>query len=202
MDSSGARACPFSIVVSVMQPMYRRDRTSRNPNCGFDRQKEFIMRAKQLFTLTALTFAVCSVLADEVPNAPLTRAQVVQSVRAARAAGMLLPAGEGPAVSEYPQTGAPTSSLTRAEVDQDVLQARAARALEPAGEGQAVPEYPPAGGASISLTRAQVKDEVLEARANGEMTPAGQADVSMEHVAQPIRTAASSSPRLLARIEH
>ena len=53
------------------------------------------MQAKQLFALTTLALAGSAVLAEEAPRAPLTRAEVAQSVLDARAAGTLLPAGEG-----------------------------------------------------------------------------------------------------------
>jgi hypothetical protein len=163
-----------------------------------DRHKESIMKAKQLFTLTALAVAGCAVFADEAPNGPLPRAAVVQSVLEARAAGTLQPNGQGPTVPGYPQTGAPASTLTRTEVGSEVAQARAAGTLQPIGQASAQDEYALAGNAVSTLTRAQVQEQVLAARAIGELTPAGQADLTMEHGVQPARTATLSSGKLLA----
>jgi hypothetical protein len=138
------------------------------------------MKVKQLFTLTALALAGGAVLADQAPGAPLTRAQVVRSVLAARAAGTLLPAGEGPQGPGYPQAGATTSSLTRAQMKAEVLQARATGTLLHAGSVAPEEEmaFAQAHPSTSTLTRAQVKAEVLQARADGELIPAGEAEYS------------------------
>jgi hypothetical protein len=157
---------------------------------------ELIMRVKQLFTLTVLALAGSAVLADEAPGAPLTRAEVVQSVLAARAAGALHPAGEGPQGPGYPQAGAATSTLTRAQMKAEVLQARAAGTLPHAGSVAPEEEmvYAQAHPSTSTLTRAQVKAEVLQARANGELVPAGEAEYSaMGPIEHTTRTAASTS---------
>ena len=72
---------------------------------------------------------------------------------AARAAGTLMPAGQGE--PGYPQAGDTASKVTRAQVDNQVLQARADGTLMPAGGANYAPGYPKAGDPSTStLTRA------------------------------------------------
>ena len=56
----------------------------------------------------------------------------MQSVLAARAAGTLMPAGQGE--PGYPQAGDTASKVTRAQVDNQVLQARANGELLATGE--------------------------------------------------------------------
>lgn len=136
------------------------------------------MRAKQIFALTALTLAAGAVLADEAPGAPLTRAEVVQSVLDARANGTLRHAGEiAPEEQmEYAQAHPSTSTLTRADEKADVRAARADGTLRHSGEvaPEEQMEYAQAHPSTPTLTRAEVKAEVLEARADGTLIPAGQ----------------------------
>jgi hypothetical protein len=156
------------------------------------------MQVKQLFALAALALAGTAVLADEAPGTPLTRAEVIQSVLAARAAGTLMPAGQG----EYPQsTPADTASTrTLSQARAEVLQARAEGTLRHAGE--AAPEeqmaYERAHPSTSVLTRAEVKAEVLQARANGELVPAGEGEypesaeaTHVAHVAAPHQSVAA-----------
>jgi Domain of unknown function (DUF4148) len=142
--------------------------------------QEIIMKTKQLFALTALTLAASAVLADEAPGTPLTRAEVVQSVLAARANGTLRHTGEiapEEMTADKAQIEAP-SNLTAAQESAIVLQARAAHAL--AHTGPVAPEedmeYAQAHPSTSTLARAEVKAEVLEARADGTLIPAGQAE--------------------------
>jgi hypothetical protein len=131
------------------------------------------MNVKQLLGFTALALAAGSALAQD---GPLTRAEVRRQVLEARAAGTLIPAGEG-ITPGYAKANARRSDLSRAQVKDEVLQARASGQLQPAGEG--APEdriYAQAVSAPSTLARADVKAEVLEARANGELIPAGQGE--------------------------
>lgn len=84
------------------------------------------MIRKQVFVLAALGVAAGTALAQQAPGTPLTRAEVVQSVLQARAAGMQLPVGEGSQEIAQP---AAASTLTRAQVHAQVLQARAEGSL-------------------------------------------------------------------------
>ena len=110
------------------------------------------MKVKQLFAVSALAVVSSAVFAQEAPGAPLTRAEVVQSVRDARAAGTLMPAGEGD--PGYPQAGRTQSSVSRAEVQTQVQQARANGTLLASGEGD--PGYPKPGDNTSTLTRSEV----------------------------------------------
>jgi len=136
------------------------------------------MKAKQLFALTALTLAAGAVLADDAPGAPLTRAEVAQSVLAARADGTLRHAGDIAPEEEMEAARAhpSTSTLTRTDEKADVLAARAAGTLRHSGEiaPEEQMEYAQAHPSTSTLTRAEVKAEVLEARANGTLIPAGE----------------------------
>ena len=138
------------------------------------------MNATRFFATAALTLAAGAALADEAPAAPLTRAEVAQSVLDARANGTLRHAGD---IAPEEQTQArqelaAPSSVTRAQESSNVLQARAAGAL--AHTGSAAPEddmrFAQAHPSISTLTRAEVKADVLEARANGTLTPAGEAE--------------------------
>jgi len=184
-------------VEAVMQQMCRRDCKAPQPNRGLNRHNEFIMSAKQLFTLATLALAASAVFADEAPGAPLTRAEVAQSVLAARSAGTLAPAG--PAYDGPPARTAPsTSSLTRSDRKADVLQARAAGTLRHAGEvGPEEASARQALSAPSTVTRAEVKAEVLQARASGELTPAGEAEVPMAQASHTTRTAVARSHPLV-----
>src|ERR1700742_2151695 len=95
------------------------------------------MKIKQVIALGVFAVAAGSVLAAEPTSnstdssAPLTRAEVKQSVLAARAAGDLIPAGEG---FDYPAPVQSHSSVSRSELRHEVLQARADGSLRHAGE--------------------------------------------------------------------
>ena len=129
------------------------------------------MKVHQLFTVSVLSLAASVVMAGTPgDNAPLTRAQVSQSVIAARAAGQLTPAGEGERAFEPTKS---TSTLTRSEMKREVIEARADGELRPAGEG--ADETYLAKTATVSdLTRADVKAATLQARKAGELVPAGE----------------------------
>jgi hypothetical protein len=161
---------------------------------------EYIMRAKQLFALTALTLAAGAVLADEAPGAPLTRAEVVQSVLAARAAGTLAHAGPVAPEEEmeYARAHPSTSTLTRADEKADIRAARADGTLRHAGEiaPEEQMEYAQAHPSTSTLTRAEVKAEVLEARANGTLTPAGEGEYPAGQVGNPDFRAAYAANRV------
>ena len=131
-----------------------------------------------------LALAVSSAFAAPPPDSaqPLTRAEVRQSVLAARAAGELKPAGaayDGPP----PYSNTEPSDLTRSEARSDVIVARNLRRLTPAGEGAAY-SLPPTP--TSTRVRAEVKRQTLQARAAGALVPAGEGSpVSM---AQFVRT--------------
>ena len=146
------------------------------------------MNIKQALALTALTLAGGAVLADEAPGAPLTRAEVRQSVLDARASHTLAHPGEAGPEEKTPyqaQIAAP-STVTRGEEKAEVLQARRAGTLvPPSGWGpeddmKAAQAHPSTSG----LTRAEVKNDVLQARANGTLIPAGQGEFTGDTPAQ------------------
>jgi hypothetical protein len=140
-----------------------------------DSEQESITKVKQVFAVGVLALATGAVFADQSPAAPVTRAEVIQSVLAARAAGTLIPAGEG--VLPRHQGPGLGSDTTRAAVNAEVLQARANGDLVPAGDGALGNKaYNQMVAARSSVTRDQVKSEVLEARANGTLIPAGEGE--------------------------
>jgi len=163
------------------------------------------MKVKQFFAFTALALAGSAVFADQAPTAPLTRAEVAQSVLAARADGTLIPAGEDAEGAWYSPADAAPSTLTRAQVQAEVRQARADGTLIPAGAAAdedllAGAVGRAAAGTSSTLTRAQVKAEVLHARAEGELMPAGEAEgYPPEHATDPARSAAASGQNQTSR---
>jgi Domain of unknown function (DUF4148) len=105
------------------------------------------------------------------PSRPLTRAEVRQSVLAARASGQLLLAGEA-TVYPAPEPSVP-STFTRREARAEVLQARAAGELIPAGERDDAFFARSQEDTHSDVTRAEVKAETLEARDEGKLIPAG-----------------------------
>jgi hypothetical protein len=155
------------------------------------------VKVKQVFALGALALATGAVLAQE---SPVSRAEVAQSVLAARAAGTLTPAGEG---VDPGYNGAGPSQTTRAAVNTATLQARAAGQL--AHTGSVAPEedmeYAQAHPSTSTLARAEVKQEVLEARAEGTLIPAGQGEFAGTE--QVVRTAQIVNPfhAIFARLE-
>lgn len=127
----------------------------------------------QRYTLSVLSVAAAAfanvALADE--PATRTRTEVVAEVLSARAAGTLIPAGEGLVQTRSLPTNA-ASVVTRDSVKAEVLEARAAGELSPAGEFLQYDARQPAG---VSLlTRAAVKASVVAARRAGELMPAGE----------------------------
>ena len=133
------------------------------------------MKVNQWFVVTAFTIAAGAALAGQPDgNASLTRAEVRQSVLAARAAGELLPAGDA---EDYLQdhVSAP-STLTRSEVRHEVIEARAAGQLIPAGPAEDEAIDRAELSARSSLSRADVTMATLHARDAGELLPAGDAD--------------------------
>jgi hypothetical protein len=133
------------------------------------------MQVKQMFVVGALALATGAVFAQESAGVPLSRAEVVQSVLAARAAGTLMPAGEG-AGPGYPGAGDLTSTVSRAAVKAAVLEARAKGELLPPsgvmdwkGVRALAAETPPS-----TLARSTVREEVLAARDAGTLMPAGE----------------------------
>ena len=153
------------------------------------------MKVNRLVTLAALTLAGSAVFADETPTAPLTRAQVAQSVLDARAAGRLAPAGPGYDGPPARTAAGISSQLTRAEMNAEVLQARAAGTLPHAGAVAPEEEmaYAQAHPSTSFVARAQVKAEVLQARARDQLVPAGEAEYSaMRPPELATRTAATS----------
>jgi|KBSSwiStaDraftv2_1062776.scaffolds.fasta_scaffold2486509_1 hypothetical protein len=136
------------------------------------------MKAKQIFTITALALAAGGAFAQQA--APTSRAEVKQEVLAARANGTLRHAGEaGPEeMTPYRAQVEAASTLTRAEGKNAVLQARAAHQL--AHAGAVAPEeemaYARAHPSTSAFTRAEVRLQVLDARANGTLIPAGQGE--------------------------
>ena len=132
------------------------------------------MNAKTAFLISALMLAAGSASADESSRpAPLTRAQVKQSVLAAQAARQLIPAGEG----EIRVGLTSRSTLTRQEVAREVVGAERAGELVPAGEGEF---RDPLTTGGVTLSRAQVKAATLRAVAAGEIIPAGEASDEQE----------------------
>jgi Domain of unknown function (DUF4148) len=132
------------------------------------------MNLKQAFTLSALALAAGVALAGE---SPLTRDGVRNDVIAARAAGTLMPAGEG-AEPGYVTTTAPI--VARAQIKSEARQVYATKA-------RAIPEYESAGNnlqaldyarqvkAPATITRSERKEATLAARSHGELMGAGEA---------------------------
>ncbi|CAN5801953.1 hypothetical protein BH11PSE8_BH11PSE8_10410 [soil metagenome] len=148
------------------------------------------MQTKHLIALSALAFATSAAMA-----APLTRADLEQSVVAARASHQLRPAGDA---ADYTAPLQATSSTTRAQVESEVSVARAAGQLQPAGEAGDEPYAWIATDTGTRVSRASVKAETLRARANGELVPAGEG-VEDSFFA---RAATPATPNRLARALH
>lgn len=113
-------------------------------------------------------------MAQTAVNTPLTRAEVRQSVIAARAAGQLFASGDAYEYSQ-PQVVMP-SSLERSTVHADVLAAAAAGALVDDGEGDGA--VVAAASTGSTLTRADVKLATARARDAGELISVGEGDAS------------------------
>ena len=147
------------------------------------------MQVNQLFAASVLSLAASVALAGTpASNTPLTRAQVSQSVIDARAAGQLIPAGEGGQAFEQTQS---KSTLTRSEVKRETMEARADGELRPAGEGSDEAYLAKTATAS-NLTRAEVKAATLQARKAGQLQPAGEGPDEHE-----MRAAQAATPKFL-----
>jgi hypothetical protein len=162
--------------------------------------QEYTMKVKKLFALSALALATGAVMAQQGADQPVTRAEVVQSVLAARANGTLAHTGSVAPEEEmeYARTHPSTSPFTRAQESRSVLQARAAGQL--AHTGSVAPEeemeFAQAHPSTSTLTRADVKEEVLEARADGTLIPAGQGEFAgVTRAYAPTAFAAKASPK-------
>jgi hypothetical protein len=123
-----------------------------------------LVAASVLAALSGLALADGATATNISFNSALSRAQVQSDVLQARAAGQLVPAGQGPSFVVPAR-----STARRADVQAEVLQARASGELTPAGEGPNV-EAPFVS----TLARADVKYAVLQARAAGQLIPAGE----------------------------
>ena len=135
------------------------------------------MKTQYVIAFSALALAAASAFADQRPtsDAPLTHAEVRQSIIAARKAGQLTPTGDA---ADYAPPITTHSTISRSEVRHEVLEARAAGSLVPAGEGEgeddaALRSQP---GTYSTVTRADVNAATLQARVDGELLPAGSFD--------------------------
>jgi hypothetical protein len=132
------------------------------------------MNLKQVISLSALALAAGGALADE---GQLTRAEVSDEVLAARAAGTLMPAGEG-AHPGY-LTSAP-STVARSQIKSEARQVYATKArsileFESAGNNLQALDYARQVAAHSTVTRAEGKAATLAARSQGELMGAGEA---------------------------
>ena len=126
---------------------------------------------KHLHIQAWAAFSVLALATSAAFAAPaLTRAEVNAATLSARAAGTLVPAGEG--IETRAPALANNAALTRSAVMADVLAARAAGQLVAAGEGSEPATLSASGGPV--LARASVKADVLAARASGSLVPAGE----------------------------
>jgi hypothetical protein len=153
--------------------------------------KEFIMNAKQIFLMSAISLAAAGAMADDItidntPTEPsVTRAQVKAEVLRARKAGELIAAGE--AIQGGPI--AYKSSAARSDVKAQFVAARARGELLAAGEGLS-------NDAKFSLNdstlaRADVKAQVIAARKAGELLPAGEGFSSDSHTHNQVASTAT-----------
>jgi hypothetical protein len=131
------------------------------------------MNLKQVLSLSALALAAGAALADE---GPLTRAAVRNEVPAARAAGTLLPAGEG-AQPGYVTSG--PSAVARSQVKSEARQVPATKArsipeFESAGNNAQGLDYARQSAAPSTITRADRKAATLAARSQGQLMGAGE----------------------------
>jgi Domain of unknown function (DUF4148) len=131
------------------------------------------MNAKQILSISALALAAGAALADQ---GPLTRDAVRDEVRAARAAGTLMPAGEA-AEPGYVTSAAPT--VARSQVKAEARQVYAAKQrsipeLEAAADGAAGIAYARQSKAPPTITRAEEREATLAARSHDELIAAGE----------------------------
>jgi hypothetical protein len=126
---------------------------------------------KHWAALGAIALATSTAFAADAPAR--TRAEVIAQTLAARAAGTLVPAGEGIDTRGPALPG--RSALSRADVMADTLAARASGRLRAAGEAAEPATLNVAPGPV--LARSTVKADVLAARASGELVPAGEGPI-------------------------
>jgi hypothetical protein len=117
--------------------------------------------------------AAGAALADE---GPLTRAEVRNEVLAARAAGTLMPAGQG-AEPGYVTPG--PSIVARSQVKLEARQVYATKAqsiheFESAGNSLQALDYARQAAAPSTITRTEMKAATLAARSQGESMGAGE----------------------------
>jgi hypothetical protein len=131
------------------------------------------MKASSLsLAIAVLALSSGAAFADGT-SSNLTRADVAQSVLAARAAGQLRPAGE--ADRDWLVDTNTASATSRDEVRQGVAAARAAGQLRLAGEADEERLSRSAtDSSSYVLSRADVKAETLRARDDGTLLAAGE----------------------------
>jgi len=123
-----------------------------------------------LISLGLLAAGPAAMAAD---GQPVSRAEVVAQIAAARTAGALTPAGEAPVPAQ--QLNARSSDTTRRSVQQEVLSARASGELTPAGEGVDLASARTLPAQSVATaSRADVKASVITARRDGDLIPAGE----------------------------
>jgi hypothetical protein len=134
---------------------------------------ESVMNLKQVISLSALALAAGAALADE---GPLTRAEVRNDVLAARAAGTLMPAGQG-AEPGYVSSG--PSIVARSQIKLEARQVYATKArsiheFESAGNNLQALDYARQAAAPSTITRTEMKSATLAARSQGELMGAGE----------------------------
>ena len=121
------------------------------------------MKSLKLLALTAIICAngcllTANARAQETPTSGKTRAQVIQELKDAEAAGLV---GRGDV--DYPVMPEFVSTKTRSEVIEELKQARAQGLLNINDV-----DYPPTPAPSYTKTREEVKAELLEAQRHGD----------------------------------
>ena len=131
------------------------------------------IKFQQVIGLSALALAVGAAVADE---GSFTRAEVKNEVLAARAAGTLMPAGEG-AEPGYVTSGPSTVARSQVRSEAQKVYATKARAIpefESAGNNTQGLDYARQAKAPSTITRAEGKTATLAARSQGELMGAGE----------------------------
>ena len=152
------------------------------------------MNKNTIARLAAAALAMGSFMSAQAQTAPLTRAQVVQELVDARAAGTLPRPGEWYDMPAQVTLGSQQAPLTRQAVVQELERARAAGEITSPGEGY---DLPAQHSGAAPLTRAEVVAELVRARAAGELRSPGAwydvpAQVSFGNGAQPVRATAQN----------
>jgi len=129
------------------------------------------------FTSLAAAVAMACVgagLARADDSAPITRAQVIAELHAARASGELYAMGAEDSGSFWMSQQPWHSTITRAQVRAELAAACSDGACMAMTEGEAVPRFHAAAAAAASpLTRAEVSAEAQRALHSRLATPAG-----------------------------